>query len=282
MREVKILQIQMKVPPRREDAVEQAELACGAAAQAGADILTLPEMFCCPYETMNFPLYAEAEGGFVWSRCARMAKEHRIYLSAGSMPELGEDGRIYNTAYVFDRGGQQIAKHRKMHLFDIDVKNGQTFRESDTLSPGNSVTVFETEFGMMGLCICYDFRFPELARLMALRGAKLVLVPAAFNLTTGPAHWEVMFRAQAIFNQFFAVGTAPAQDLSAQYHSWGHSIAVCPWGDVICQMDKREGCQLVELDLSEADRVQEQLPLLRHRRSDIYCLEERKNETCHD
>ena len=106
------------------------------------------------------------------------------------------EGKIRNTAYVFDRQGNQIAKHSKVHLFDIDVKGGQSFKESDTLTPGDHSTVFETEFGIMGLCICFDFRFPELARRMALDGAKAIFVPAAFNMTTGPAHWEVMFRSR--------------------------------------------------------------------------------------
>lgn len=272
---VKIMQAQMAVSAEKEEALHNVRKACEQAAEARADLLMLPEMFCCPYETKNFPIYAEPEGGTVWSRCSQLAKEYQLYLAAGSFPERGTKGKIYNTAYVFDRGGRQIARHRKMHLFDIDVKGGQSFRESDTLTAGDSVTVFETEFGKVGLCICYDFRFPELGRLMAEKGARLLLVPAAFNLTTGPAHWELMFRAQAMFNQCFAVGTAPARDLSASYHSWGHSIAVDPWGRVLRQMGAEAGCQFTELDLSETARVREQIPLLRHRRSDLYTLTEK-------
>ena len=194
------------------------------------------------------------------------------------MPERSEDGRIYNTAYVFDREGQCAARHRKMHLFNIDVAGGQRFFESDTLSAGNVVTVFDTEFGKLGLCVCYDIRFPELSRLMALRGAKAILVPAAFNHTTGPKHWELLFRAQAMFHQLYTIGTASALDESAAYHSWGHSIAVDPWGEVLAQMDTREGAQLVELDFSEVDAVRRQIPLLRHRRTDVYTLFENNRE----
>ena len=158
------------------------------------DLAVLPEMFCCPYENKYFPEYAEPEGGDTWEKCSRLAAEHGIYLIAGSMPEQDEDGHIYNTSYVFDRKGHQIGKHRKMHLFDIDVKGGQYFKESETLTPGNQITVFDTEFGKIGLCICYDFRFPELVRLMADQGAEVIIVPAALNLTTGPLHWELMFR----------------------------------------------------------------------------------------
>ncbi len=276
MDNLKLFQAQMRVPSEKEEALDAAAAAVEAAAARGADMAALPEMFCCPYDTACFPLYAEEEGGPVWTRCSEIARTYGIWLSAGTMPERAPDGRIYNTAYVFDRQGRQAAKHRKMHLFDIDVKGGQTFFESETLSPGDSVTVFPTEFGPIGLCVCYDFRFPELGRLMALRGARLILVPAAFNMTTGPAHWELMFRSQAMYNQVFAAGTAPARDLSAGYHSWGHSIIAGPWGDLIAQMDEKEGGQLTKLDLARVEPIREQLPLLRHRRTDIYTLEERR------
>lgn len=114
------------------------------------------------------------------------------------MPEKDDEGRIYNTAYVFDRQGNCIAKHRKMHLFDINVKGGQCFRESDTLTAGDSVTTFETEFGIFGICICYDIRFPELSRLMALKGAQVILVPAAFNMTTGACPLGASFQVSVL------------------------------------------------------------------------------------
>jgi predicted amidohydrolase len=273
---ITILQVQTRVPARKEETLVILERCCLAASERGADLLALGEMFCCPYATGNFPLYAEEEGGPLWTRCSELAAEHGIWLSAGTMPERGTDGKIYNTAYVFDRWGQQAAKHRKMHLFDIDVKGGQSFRESATLTPGSDVTVFDTEFGPIGLCVCYDIRFPELGRLMALKGARLILCPAAFNQTTGPAHWELLFRSQAMFNQVFAVGTAPALDKEASYHSWGHSIVTGPWGDVIGQMETGEGEKLTRLDLAETERIREQLPLLRHRRTDVYTLEENR------
>ena len=269
---LRVFQRQMTVPDDPAEALSRAEDACRAAKAAGAELLALPEMFCCPYETAKFPLYAEPEGGAIHRGCAALARAYGLYLSAGSMPERGADGKVYNTAYVFGRAGEQIAKHRKMHLFDIDVAGGQSFRESETLSAGDAVTVFDTEFGKMGLCVCYDFRFPELFRLMALRGARLILVPAAFNLTTGPKHWELMFRAQAMFHQVFALGTAPARDPAAGYQSWGHSVAADPWGAVLAQLDERDGAQVVDLDLAETERVRAQIPLLRHRRTDVYTL----------
>ena len=271
---MRIIALQTKVHLDKKENLRQLLPLVERAAAQGADLVTLGEMFNCPYQNESFPLFAEEEGGECWTFCSDLARKHKVYLSAGSMPERDDAGSIYNTAYVFDREGRQIAKHRKMHLFDIDVEGGQHFMESDTLSPGNAVTVFDTEFGKMGLCICYDFRFPELARLMALRGAKLLLVPAAFNMTTGPAHWELLFRQRAVDNQCFVIGTSPARDLTASYTAWGHTIAADPWGRVLQQLDEKEGSLIADVDLGEADHIRQQLPLLKHRRTDLYELRE--------
>lgn len=236
------------------------------------DLVTLPEMFACPYDTSAFPKYAEPEGGPTWQFLSKLAAEKKIYLSAGSIPEVDDEGKVYNTAYVFDREGQQIAKHRKVHLFDIDIEGGQAFRESATLSAGNKATVFDTEFCKMGLCICYDIRFPELARLMADQGAKVILCPGAFNLTTGPAHWELLFRSRAVDNQVYYIGTSPARDLNASYVAYGHSLVVDPWGIIVSEMDERAHVRVVDIDLDRVDEVREQLPLMKHRRKDIYEL----------
>lgn len=236
------------------------------------DFVILPEMFCCPYQTENFPIYAEKEGGPVWQQLSGYAKQYGIYLIGGSMPEKDAEGNVYNTSYIFDREGKQIGKHRKVHLFDIDVKGGQTFKESDTLTAGDSDTVFDTEFGKIGVMLCFDIRFPELSRMMVNDGAKVIFVPAAFNMTTGPAHWELSFRTRALDNQIYMVGCAPARDVSAGYISWGHSIVTDPWGRVIDMLDEKKGILLAELDMDYEEQVREELPLLKSRRKDIYQL----------
>ena len=141
-----------------------------------------------------------------------------------------------------------------------------------TLSPGSDVTVFDTPWGRMGLCICFDFRFPELAHLMALSGARVLLVPAAFNMTTGPAHWELLFRQRAVDTQCFTVGTSPARDETASYVAWGHSIVCDPWGTVLHTCGHGEEVSVTDLDLSRVDAVRRQLPLLSARRTDVYTL----------
>ena len=124
----------------------------------------------------------------------------------------------------------------------------------------------------MGLAVCYDIRFPELFRLMALNGADIILVPASFNMTTGPMHWELLFRSQSVFNQVFIIGTAPARDENASYVSWGHSIITDPWGNILSQMDERVHLSVTEINLDECRKVREQIPVFRHRRTDVYTL----------
>ena len=272
MEKIKIAAIQMPTVADKMENVRTVKAYLEKIKDENPDCVILPEMFCCPYQTENFPIYAEKEGGPVWQQLSGYAKQYGIYLIGGSMPEKDAEGNVYNTSYIFDREGKQIGKHRKVHLFDIDVKGGQTFKESDTLTAGDSDTVFDTEFGKIGVMLCFDIRFPELSRMMVNDGARIVFVPAAFNMTTGPAHWELSFRTRALDNQIYMVGCAPARDVSAGYISWGHSIVTDPWGRVIDMLDEKKGILLAELDMDYEEQVREELPLLKSRRKDIYQL----------
>ena len=273
MEKIKIAAIQMSTVADKMENVRTVKAYLEKIKDENPDFVILPEMFCCPYQTENFPIYAEKEGGPVWQQLSGYAKQYGIYLIGGSMPEKDAEGNVYNTSYIFDREGKQIGKHRKVHLFDIDIKGGQTFKESDTLTAGDSDTVFDTEFGKIGVMLCFDIRFPELSRMMVNDGAKVIFVPAAFNMTTGPAHWELSFRTRALDNQIYMVGCAPARDVSAGYISWGHSIFTDPWGRVIDMLDENEGILLAELDMDYEEQVREELPLLKSRRKDMYKLE---------
>lgn len=273
MEKIKIAAIQMSTVADKMENVRTVKTYLEKIKDENPDFVILPEMFCCPYQTENFPIYAEEEGGPIWQQLSAYAKQYGVYLIGGSMPEKDAEGNVYNTCYVFDREGKQIGKHRKVHLFDIDIKGGQTFKESDTLTAGDSDTVFDTEFGKMGVMLCFDIRFPELSRMMVNDGARIVFVPAAFNMTTGPAHWELSFRTRALDNQIYMVGCAPARDVSAGYISWGHSIVTDPWGRVTGMLDENEGILLAELDMDYEEQVREELPLLKSRRKDMYKLE---------
>lgn len=261
--------IQMPVVKDKAENLARAAKEVQRAAADGAELAILPEMFCCPYSNASFRANVEEAGGRIHTAMAEAARKAGLWLVAGSMPELA-DGKIYNTSFVFDSSGHQVAFHRKVHLFDIDVQGGQRFFESETLSAGNRATVFDTPFGRLGLCICFDIRFPELARVMALAGAQAMIVPAAFNMTTGPAHWELAFRQRAVDNQLFTLGVAPARDEEGTYVSYGNSIACDPWGTVIARAGSGEEQLLVELDFSRNEAVRRQLPLLSARRPAVY------------
>ncbi|MGM9917364.1 nitrilase-related carbon-nitrogen hydrolase [Anaerotignum sp.] len=269
---MKLSLLQMKTMATPEENIVKIKAMLKKAKAEGADMAVLPEMCCCPYENSAFVRYAMAEKSPFLTELAETAKELGIYLVAGSVPEQ-EDKKIYNTSFVYNPKGECIARHRKVHLFDINVEGGQYFMESDTFTAGEDVTTFDTPWGKFGLMICYDIRFPELSRLLALKGVQAILVPAAFNMTTGPAHWELSFRMRALDNQVFMAGCAPARDINSSYHAWGHSIVTDPWGSVVEQLDEKEGILTVELDFEKVEKLREQLPLLKHRRTDLYLLE---------
>lgn len=235
-----------------------------------SDIAVLPEMFNCPYDSSRFDSYAETiDSSHTLSAISKKAAELGIYVAAGSIPERAGE-KIYNTCVVFDRTGQIIGRHRKMHLFDIDVAGKIRFMESEVLSYGNEVTIVKTEFCKIGIAICYDIRFPELSRLMSLQGAKVIIVPGAFNMVTGPAHWEILIRTRALDNQVYLAAASPARSLTASYTAYGNSMIASPWGTVIKRASEKEEIIYADIDLAEVERTRRELPLLRHRRSDLY------------
>lgn len=264
--------IQHLVSKDKKENIKKAEEKIREAKAAGAHIIMLPEMFNCPYANTYFPEFAEEyPGGETISFLSARAAEHEIYLVGGTVPER-EGSSLYNTCFIFGPQGELLGRHRKMHLFDIDVEGGITFKESDTLSPGSSLTLIETPFGKIGAAICYDMRFPELFRLMALEGAKLVVVPAAFNTTTGPLHWEILTRVRALDNQVYLAAASPARDESpdAVYPAWGHSIIVDPWGAVLKEAGTEEAILIVPLKEERIAKARRDMPLLEHLRSDLY------------
>ncbi|MBR4397508.1 MAG: carbon-nitrogen hydrolase family protein [Methanobrevibacter sp.] len=278
---IKIALCQMNVVDNKEKNIKKAIQMIKESKKQGADLAVLPEMFNCPYENEKFIEYAEElDDSRTLKEISNIAKEENIRVLAGSIPELEkdeeEDGEsIYNTAVFFDNNGKKMGKHRKMHLFDIDVKGKIYFKESDTLSAGNEFTVIKTDLATIGIGICYDIRFVELSRIMALNGVELLIFPGAFNLTTGPAHWQLLFRSRALDNQVYTIGVAPALDKDASYNSYGHSIAVNPWGEVIEELGFDEDLKIVEIDLDEIKRIREEIPVLKNRRIDLYEIKEK-------
>ena len=264
--QVALIQMQTGLDKAANVASAVAELR--AAAAQGADLAVLPEMFCCPYDHKYFVPFSEPAGGPVWQALSDAARENQVWVVGGSFPESA-DGKLYNTSFVFDRKGNQVARHRKIHLFDVDIAQGPSFRESDTLSAGDAPTLFDTEFGTIGLCICFDLRFPELFLHMARAGAQAVIVPAAFNEVTGAAHWELLFRSRAVDAQLYTVGVSPSRNEKG-YRAYGHSIVCSPWAEVLYQAAYAPCRQLVSLDFDRVAEIRRQLPLLAARRDHLY------------
>jgi len=262
---------QMAVTADKAFNLEKAEAMIKAASAAHCQIAILPEMFNCPYQTELFSQYAESyPGGETLTLLSQVAAREKIVVVGGSIAEKDEH-HMYNTSFVFDETGTLLGRHRKMHLFDVDIKGGTVFTESSTLSAGQDMTVIEAAGVKLGIAICYDIRFPELSRSMVLAGADILIFPAVFGLTTGPAHWELLMRSRAVDHQVFVVGAAPGNRLENPAPSvYGHSIVVNPWGDIVGQMGFEEGLLIVDLHLEQIDAVREQLPLLKHLRPDIY------------
>lgn len=266
--------VQMPVTDNKQQNIRTALEYLAQAAAEGAELAILPEMFCSIYRNRDFIANAEETGGEAWQAMSKAAKDLGLWLVAGSIPEKA-DGKLYNASFVFDPNGNQIACHRKIHMFDIRVKNGQWFRESATFTPGDQITVFDTPFGKLGLCICFDLRFPELSMLMALKGARAIIVPASFNMTTGPAHWELLFRQRAVDNQLHTIGVAPARDVDGPYVSYSNSMVCSPWGEVLARADIEPKVMVVDIDLDRNEAIRDQLPLLNARRTEVYSVIEK-------
>lgn len=275
MAKFKLALVQLLVSPVKSDNLNRASELIKEAAQKGAQVVALPECFNSPYGTRFFPEYAEKIPGQSTQMLSEVAKECGIYLIGGSIPEE-DSGKLYNTCTVFGPDGALLIKHRKIHLFDIDVPGKIRFQESETLSPGDSLSVIDTPFCKIGVGICYDIRFAELAQLYTKKGCQLLVYPGAFNMTTGPAHWELLQRARALDNQVYVATASPARDDKASYVAWGHSTVVSPWGEVIVKAGADETIITADIDLQYLAEIRQQIPIHTQRRHDLYSVEEMK------
>jgi deaminated glutathione amidase len=245
------------------------------AADGGADLAVLPEVFPFLGPIRRIPEIAEPlPGGPIAGRLATVARDREMWVAGGSIHEVDE-GRLYNTAPLFDRGGELVARYRKIHLFDVDLPDQPPFRESTVYAPGDALVTYPTESARLGFAICYDLRFPELFRGLAALGTEVIVMPAQFQHATGQAHWHVLVRARAIEDQCFVVAAAQwgayGRPEDAR-RSYGHSLVVDPWGGVIAEAaEEGTGVTFADLDLFELRRVRARLPALQHRRLGITC-----------
>uniref|UniRef100_A0A8C7LKB0 omega-amidase n=1 Tax=Oncorhynchus mykiss TaxID=8022 RepID=A0A8C7LKB0_ONCMY len=270
--EFRLAVVQLHVTKVKADNLSRARGLIKEAAARGAKLVVLPECFNSPYGTGFFPEYAEKIPGESSQVLSEAAKESQVYLVGGSIPEEDDGGKLYNTCPVFGPDGSLVLKHRKIHLFDIDVPGKIRFQESETLSPGSNLSVFDTPYCRVGVGICYDIRFAELAQLYSKKGCQLLVYPGAFNMTTGPAHWELLQRGRAVDNQVYVATASPARDETASYVAWGHSTVVSPWGEVISKAGSEETVVYADIDLQYLANVRQQIPITAQRRSDLYTV----------
>jgi omega-amidase len=260
--------------------LSQARVKVLEAASRGANIIVLPECFNSPYGCEYFPKYAESllpspptlQKSPSFHALSAMAKDSAAYLIGGSIPEYEESTKKhYNTSLTFSPTGKLLATHRKVHLFDIDIPGKIKFKESEVLSPGNKVTIVDfPEYGKVGIAICYDVRFPELAMIAARKDCFMLVYPGAFNLTTGPLHWKLQGQARAMDNQVYVALCSPARDMSATYHAWGHSLVVDPMADILTEAGEKEETVFADLSPHRVEEVRKGIPIYSQRRFDVY------------
>jgi predicted amidohydrolase len=247
--------------------LEKAERLVASAAEAGAKLIALPEMFNLygPFE----PIVAAAEPipGPTSERLAQWALRHSIFLVGGSFAERDDGtGKARNTSLLFAPDGRILARYCKVHLFDIDLPGRVTSKESDWITAGGGTAATPTPLGRIGQAICYDLRFPELFRRLSAAGAEIIVAPSAFTHTTGRDHWEILVRARAIENQCYVLAPNQCGEPAAGMRTYGHSLIVDPWGRVLASLDEQEGMAVAELDLDALADVRAHLPVHVHRR----------------
>ncbi|CAL5443770.1 unnamed protein product [Camellia sinensis] len=240
------------------------------AAKHGATLVVLPEMWNCPYSTDYFEKFAEdfdyKDSSPSFSMLSEVALGNRITIVGGSMPERRKNGQLYNTCCVFGPDGNLKAKHSKVHLFDVYIPGDISFKESDNFASGDQPTIVNTDVGCIGIGICHDIRFPELAMLYRARGAHLICYPGAFNMSTGEALWELEQRARAADNQLYVATCSPSRDSIGSYTIWGHSTVVGPSGKIIATSGHEETVVIAEINYSIIQQQREIVPLEKQRR----------------
>jgi predicted amidohydrolase len=269
-RKLRVAAIQMSSTPDKVGNKETAEALIRETVSAGADLVALPELWSCHGLDEAYRENAESVPGPTTDFLGELARELGIYLLGGSILE-GDPGaqRLSNTSTFFDPSGEMTAVYRKIHLFDVKVSDRE-YLESANIAPGSEIVTAKAGAATLGLSVCYDVRFPELYRLLALRGAEILAVPAAFTLQTGKDHWELLLRARAVENQAFVVAPAQWGQKADGRWTYGRSMIVDPWGTVLATCPDRDGHALATMDLDYLDRFRAEFPALTNRRPETY------------
>ena len=269
-REIKAAAIQMSSTPHKQENLTTAEHLIRSAVASGADLVALPELWSCHGLENVYKENAEPVPGPTTEFLGALARELGVYILGGSiLEETPRSTKLHNTSTFFGPDGGMSAVYRKIHLFDVKAPD-RAYLESHTIAAGTEVVTAKAGAATVGLSVCYDVRFPELYRLLALGGAEVLAVPAAFTLQTGKDHWELLLRARAVENQAYVVAPAQWGRKADGRWTYGRSIVVDPWGTVLAQCPDRDGYALATLDLDYLDRFRQEFPALRNRRPEAY------------
>jgi len=268
---IRVACVQMTSRQDKAANLERAESLVARAASTGADVVVLPEKWNLIGSADDYRAAAEPlDGGPSTEAMSRWARTLGVSLVGGSITERREGReKLSNTSCVFDAEGELVAVYRKIHLFDVEV-GGHVYRESEAEEPGTEPVVARAEDWVVGLSVCYDVRFPELYRILALEGAELVTVPAHFTTPTGRDHWHVLLRARAIENQCYVAAAAQVGETTPGKPAYGRSLLVDPWGTVLAQAPDEETVIVAELDRGRLRDIRAKLPSLANRRADAY------------
>ena len=262
---VRVAALQMVSTPDVARNLAEARRLIAEAAGDGAELVLLPEYFCFMghHETDKLALAEAYRDGPIQRFLAEAASRHGIWVIGGTLPlKAPEPDRVLNTTLVFDPSGREAARYDKIHLFNFE-KGSDSFDEARTIRPGDTVVTFDAPFGRVGLSVCYDLRFPELYRRMG--DCALIVVPSAFTYTTGRAHWETLLRARAVENQCYVLAAAQGGEHEGGRRTYGHSMLVDPWGEIVSTLTIGEGVVVGDLDYARIEDVRARLPALTHR-----------------
>ena len=242
--------------------IEETDRLTREAVAAGAEFVSLPEYFSgldVENGRLKVPAFSE-EAHPALSHFRALARELSVVLNLGSLPIESGGGKAFNRGYMIDRAGEITARYDKIHLFDVDLPDGESYRESDTIQAGAQPVLAATPWCDMGLSICYDLRFPHLYRLLGQAGAQVLLIPAAFTRTTGKAHWHILVRARAIETGCFVIAACQGGTHECGAQTYGHSLIVAPWGEVLADGGEEPGFVMAEIDLEQVTRARHMIP----------------------
>lgn len=267
----KIAAIQITTGPDVEKNLDAVEEQIKVAAQAGAKIVAVPEVFAC-YDSQKYLALGQKEmlsSGNLRTRMSSWAKDYQVYLIGGTIPVLDpKASKVYPRCYFYSDQGEEVGYYDKIHLFDVDIDDAQgRYRESDMFLSGDEIKVFSTPYGNVGLTICYDLRFPYVFDRLRKAGADIISVVAAFTETTGRVHWQPLLQARAIEQQCYILAANQWGQHDDKRRTFGHSMVISPWGDVLDQQSEGEGVAIAEIDLDEVIRIRKEMPIASHQKT---------------